>query len=248
MHHKTPLVMALVLVFLITGCGTKNRSPQERPTPFTVTLHNLSETSTLPTAIGAGLWAVHTVPYPLYRAKKVDKESGLEALAEDGNPEALLTHLLKMEDVAAAGLFPASLPVKAAVPLAPGGFYTFTFLAMPGDSLSFAAMVTESNDLFFGTPCAGIPLFHEGTPLNGDITAHIRLWDCGTEINEKPGTGKYQAARQKGPGRGAPEYRNVHLATGPAPKVTDMIWVTLTPVIKPPALPQSAPPSNDRIK
>jgi len=235
MNSKPLLTAILAIALLTSACGAKKMHMGERPMEFTATLHNVSETSSVPTDMSPGVWAIHTKPYPMYQAQKSDNDKGLESLAEDGVPDALLANLLKMEDVAAAGIFDTPSGSEEPGPLVPGSSYTFTFRAMPGDYLSFATMFVQSNDLFFGTACIGIPLFEEGTPLSGDITSLIRLWDCGTEVNEVPGIGLYQAPRQKGLDMGAPEYKKVHVATGSFPDVPDMIRVTIEP--------QKAPPS-----
>ena len=76
--------------------------------------------------------------------------------------------------------------------IAPGNAYSFTTKADEGDYLSFATMFVKSNDLFFAPPQEGLALFPNGTPLEGDITAKIRLWDCGTEDTQTPGDGDQQ--------------------------------------------------------
>lgn len=235
MNSKPLLTIILALALLAPACGAKNVHRSERPTEFKATLHNVSESSSIPTAMSPGVWAIHTKPYPMYQAKSADRDQGLESLAEDGMPEPLLASLLNMEDVAAAGIFETPSDSDDPGPLVPGSSYTFTFRAMPGDYLSFVTMFVQSNDLFFGTACTGIPLFEEGTPLSGDITPLIRLWDCGTEVNEVPGIGLYQAPRQQRLDMGAPEYKKVQVASGAFPDVPDMMRVTIRPIKAPPS-------------
>ncbi len=62
-----------------------------------------------------------------------------------------------------------------------GGSYWFDFKAVPGSKLSFATMQVVSNDWFYAPSGVGIDLFEEGTPVTGDITNQIYLWDSGTE-------------------------------------------------------------------
>lgn len=82
-------------------------------------------------------------------------------------------------------------------PAFPGSAYTFTFTAVPGDHLSFATMLVQSNDLFFAPGENGIALFDDmGNPVHGDVTRTVWLWDAGTEVNEEPGVGENQAPRQ----------------------------------------------------
>jgi len=59
-------------------------------TGFTVSIKNL-EGSTTP--IAPGTWVVHTADNPLFEVGMADLGSGLEGLAEDGDPSALAAHL-----------------------------------------------------------------------------------------------------------------------------------------------------------
>ena len=67
-------------------------------------------------------------------------------------------------------------------------------------------MFGQSNDLFFAPGEQGIALFDSnGHPRSGDVTSDVALWDTGTEVNEAPGEGPNQAARQSGPNTGPAE-------------------------------------------
>ena len=66
-------------------------------------------------------------------------------------------------------------------------------------------MMGQSNDWFYGPAESGMPLFKNGKPINGDITAQIILWDAGTEVNQEPGIGPGQGPRQKAPNTGEAE-------------------------------------------
>ena len=91
-------------------------------------------------------------------------------------------------------------------PALPGAAYEFSFMAAPGQNVSFATMFVQSNDLFYGPADTGLPLFdEEGNALEGDITEDLFLWDAGTELNEVPGEGPNQAPRQAGPDTGDPD-------------------------------------------
>ncbi|WP_104383027.1 spondin domain-containing protein [Sphingobacterium sp. HMA12] len=70
----------------------------------------------------------------------------------------------------------------------PGESVSIKFSAAKGQALSFATMYGWSNDLFFAPANPGIILYQEnGTPIEGDVSAQIKLWDNGTRINQKPG-------------------------------------------------------------
>ena len=70
----------------------------------------------------------------------------------------------------------------------PGKEISFQFSAAIGQALSFTTMYGWSNDLFFAPENPGIQLYKEdGTPIEGDVSDQIKLWDNGTRINAKPG-------------------------------------------------------------
>ena len=73
-------------------------------------------------------------------------------------------------------------------PAFPGQSFTIEFHAGKNHKLSFASMFGASNDLLYGTADGGIALFDGDTPLTGDITSLISLWDAGTEVNHAPGS------------------------------------------------------------
>lgn len=68
-----------------------------------------------------------------------------------------------------------------------GCFYTIDFKAVPGTKLSFSTMSVVSNDWFFAPSGAGISLFEDGSPVTGDVTEQVYLWDAGVE-EEDPTT------------------------------------------------------------
>jgi hypothetical protein len=106
-------------------------------------------------------------------------------------------------------------------PLLPGGVYEFAFSAAPGDRLSLATMLVHSNDWFIGPGQAGIALFNEdGSPVGGEVTDQIQIWDAGTEINQEPALGADQPLQQAGPNTGVVDSDNtVRVATDAQPTV-----------------------------
>jgi hypothetical protein len=134
-------------------------------------------------------------------------------------------------DYAVSGVFNTPVGGMGPGPIFPGDAYEFSFGANPGDKLSFATMFVQSNDLFYAPDGMGVALFNGDTPISGDITAQLHLWDSGTEMNEEPGVGVNQAPRQSGPDTGAADsdmtVRMVDdMYTYPA--VADVIEATLT--------------------
>ena len=74
-------------------------------------------------------------------------------------------------------------------------------------NLSLNMMNGHSNDEFYAPDEKGIALFDsEGTPVSGDITEKLILWDAGTEVNEELGIGPNQGPRQKGMNTGPDQH------------------------------------------
>ena len=89
-------------------------------------------------------------------------------------------------------------------------------------------MFGDSNDLFFAPTEQGIPLFApDGTPLEGDVTSYMILWDAGTEVNEGPG-GPNQAPRQSGPDTGEDENGVVRIVNDSYLYPLNRSWVRVT--------------------
>lgn len=143
--------------------------------------------------------------------------AALEALAEDGNASGF------------TNVF--NTPVGASDPgaILPGGSYSFTFTAEEGDVLSFATMLVQTNDWFIGGDA--IELFSTSTPLSGDITSMLELYDAGTEVDEYSGAGNSQPLRQPEMNSGDAENGNVGEETEAGdhvPTVSNLIKVTIS--------------------
>ena len=180
--------------------------------------------------IAPGVYAVHEDGEPLFSSGAADRGLGLEAVAEDGDPSALAT-ALAAAGLVASGAFTMPVGASAAAPVFTGESYSFTITAMPGDRLSLATMLVQSNDLFFAFAPSGVALFDGADmPLSADLSAQLTLWDAGTEVNEYPGAGPNQAPRQAGPNTGSEESGEV----GPVddgysyPLASDYIRVSVT--------------------
>ncbi len=106
-----------------------------------------------------------------------------------------------------------------------GDAYEVTFAAQPGQSVSLASMLIETNDQFVGTDANGIELFDEnGVPKEGDITALLPVWDAGTEANEPVGSGPNQPMRTPGPEASPPDSDNrVRLSNEGLPPLNELI-------------------------
>ena len=83
---------------------------------------------------------------------------------------------------------PGTKPTIKFETVVPGKTTSFTFYAAKGQRLMFAAMYSNSNDLFFAPENPGIQLFNDsGVPYTGIIADAVKLWDNGTRVNEQPG-------------------------------------------------------------
>ncbi|MEM9605526.1 MAG: CHRD domain-containing protein [Pseudomonadota bacterium] len=206
-------------------------------TQFDVSIENVSDSGTLNTSGGTvavplspGAYLIHREGFSPLLQPRNPASTGLEQVAEDGNPANFPT------DVPGSVIFNTPVAAGAPGPIGPGGAYSFTFDASPGDKLAFVTMFVQSNDWFY-TPTDeddSVSLFSDtGTPLQADVSGQIALWESGTELDEEPGVGINQAPRQSGPNVGTPEAGTVGGLAGRG-KSADLngavIRVTVTPL------------------
>lgn len=234
---KTRRILAAVIAVAalsITAFGQKGA------TKFKVRIENISNAAGFsaangmkwPFAISPGAYSIHRGSgNPLFKVGTYAGHTGLEAQAEDGNPEMLVTVASHHAGVLTNGTFNVPAGASMPGPVTPGAAFEFQVMATPGAHLFITFMFGQSNDLFFGNE-NGLDLFDKsGKPLEGDVTSQFGLWDAGTEVNEEPGIGPNQAPRQKGPNTGMSERRKV----GPVkdgftyPNITDVLRITVTP-------------------
>jgi hypothetical protein len=128
-----------------------------------------------------------------------------------------------------SGTFNTPVGASAPGPALPGGAFEWKFYAMPGDNLSFATMLGESNDWFFAPAEPGIPLYKDSSKMTGDVTEYVALWDAGTEADGAIGAGPYQGPRQSGPNMGPadPTDHVRQVLTDLIPAANQMVKVTL---------------------
>ena len=226
-------------------------------TRFTVTVSNVSQAGLIDTdrAAGAvplspGAFAVFTGSDPAFQVGQL-ADSGTELIAEDGFPSQTLSPagttgtelelLQAASNVSTAGTFqsdggadngPAIFP---AIGGADAESATFSFIASEGDLLQLETMFVQSNDWFYGFGGGGLALFNGSTPISGDVTSSLALYDAGTEADTAPGTGPDQKpvqdpnATNVGPAESLP----IQLAADRHPSFTipatnQVIQVTIT--------------------
>lgn len=195
------LMIVAMIAFTVLLSACENTVPDVEA-EFKVTIRNLY-TQSPQLVLSQGVFYTHEDGFPLFFTKSLDYGEGLELLAEDGISDQLLNSLNKNSYVNTAGNFPEILP---------GESVAFTFTAKYGEFLNLATMFTASNDAFYSFDEEGIFLFEaDGTPLNGDFTAKIWLWDAGTEQNEPPFEGINQPTNPPMIGAGVSTMEGVRL-------------------------------------
>jgi hypothetical protein len=194
-------------------------------------LEALGARTGLTTPLAPGAYAVHDGDPVIFAQGQAAQDNGLEALAEDGDPALLSEALSAHMSVVESGTFAVPTGASEPGPAVPGSSYSFTVTAMPGERLSFATMLVQSNDLFFAPAPGGIELFDAaGMPRTGDVTAEVQLWNAGTEVDQAPGAGPDQAPRQSGPNAGAAEGGVVDtVMSGGWPEASEVVRITITP-------------------
>ena len=189
----------------------------------------LAAHSGIATAFSPGVWVVHQGGTPLFNNNAADLGQGLTQIAEMGNNAPLLASLAASlpSGVLSYGGFGTPVGGSAASPIIAGGAYEFTVTASPGDSLSFATMFGWSNDWFFAPSDTGIPLFDGATPIAGDVSSDVQIWNDGAVLSEAPETGPHVNTT----GDAKDPVGTVRVVTNdqyPTP-ATDHIRVTITP-------------------
>jgi hypothetical protein len=217
-------------------------SVRDGQTEFLVRVENVSPDDALVFSDGSsagagfshGVYAVHDFESPIYMPGEVAlAATGLESLAEDGNVRPMQGYLETHPDVLESGIFYKPVGQDKDGELWPGLAYEFHVTADPGENLSFATMLMQSNDIVYGPKDGFLALFDDnGRPLSGDITDRLGPFDAGTEVNEDPKFGPDVGVNQKWLNAGETEERPVRAPDDgfPWPAATKVLKVTIQPV------------------
>ncbi len=186
--------------------------------------------------LSPGVWAVHKEDVmPLFTSGEPDRGLGLEGIAEDGSAAELGENLPGVAGVGASAVFNTPTGADMPGPVGPGGSYAFTVMAKPGYNLSLATMFVQSNDLIYTFEDNGLPLFKDGSPMNGDVTDYVLLYDVATEVDQFPGAGLDQVIRQSAPDTGAEDDDNRVgrvTADGKTPATDGFVYPATKSIIK----------------
>jgi hypothetical protein len=184
--------------------GANGRDEANVTMSFTVTVKNVSTKGLVatPRAMGTvplspGAWAIFNGNDPMFTEGQL-ADLGTEQIAEDGEAGNKDASMGALSRVRAHGIFQG--------PLFAGQSAQFSFKAHPGERLQFETMFVQSNDWFFGfSGKKGLQLFNGNTPVTGDVTSALDLYDAGTEADTAPGTGPDQKPVQATDNQGSTE-------------------------------------------
>lgn len=175
---------------------------------FTIVAKNVSAMSgAIYTPLSPFYVATHGSAFKLFTEGQV-APTGLESLAEDGDPTALVS-----ATGSAAGI--GTVSAQGAGPLQPGATLTLTVTpTKAANRLSLATMVGQTNDAFVATSPDGVALLDDqGTPrdvsaVQSELNAAVVVYDAGTEQNQVPGAGADIKAKQSTNNQGAADTNN----------------------------------------
>ncbi len=215
--------------------GAKGQNDANVTRSFTVTVENVSTPGLLNTPrlggavpLSPGAWAIFNGNDPMFTEGQM-ADIGTERIAEDGATGTKDAAMGALSRVRAHGIFKT-----AAGPILPGQSAQFSFNAGPGDRLQFETMFVQSNDWFYSfSGKKGLQLFNGKTPVTGDVTSALKLYDAGTEADTPPGYGPDQKPVQATDNQGPTESvvitcASVRHPTYMIPATNAVIKVTIT--------------------
>lgn len=240
---------AVAFIMTLTSCGTDEVIDPNISTTFLVTIENVSDNTTLPVGalpdrtvpLSHGVWAV-IERSNLFGIEMLASE-GTTRLAEDGVISVKTEELSRAPYVIKHGVFTSfaqhgELIDPRDYALASGEKSQFEVEATPGQRLQLQTMFVQSNDWFYAFSKGGLELYNGNTPVSGDVTSELFLYDAGTEADEPLGLGSTQKPDQEllatNVGPDDPEGK-VKLAmtkhpTFTIPPTTSVIKITVQPI------------------
>lgn len=176
----------------------KDMPQKDMPRKFTVKVENVSMPGTLNTnrangtvPLSPGAFAVYSGANPMFMLGH-QADEGTARIAEDGFPMKKAMDLMNNSMVSMSGTFESAGGADMGPALFAGESATFTITAKPGDKLQMQTMFVQSNDWFYGFGDKGLDLFNGSTPISGNVTGKLVLYDAGSEMDTAPGTGPFQ--------------------------------------------------------
>ena len=156
------LRMSVVATLLVFTGGVSAQAADEI---FTVRVENvsvanllkLSNGKTASVSLGPVLYVIHTNRGPLFTSGDPDRGQGLEALAEDGAARPLAESVKGQPGIVHVGVTDTPLGAGGPRILRSGDVFAFKVSGKPGERLTIATMLGQSNDLFYAPKEEGIP-------------------------------------------------------------------------------------------
>lgn len=178
-------------------------SVSESAGELVISLRNRSAEAGFATPIAPLFYTLHQDGYTLFQ-DGASAPRGLETLAEDGSPAALVAAVGADPLVGMAGAQTTTLQRPNAGPGAalPGETFELRLDTAGAERLSLAAMLVQTNDWFLALPPTGLSLrdatgaLRSATDLEAELRRTLTIWDAGTEANQVPGAGSFQPMRQ----------------------------------------------------
>lgn len=184
---------------LLSGCVDHNLPGNiAQPVAFKVVVENVSTPGLIPAMRANGTVPLSPAVFPVYATGNPmfmlgDKaDAGTELIAEDGEIDEKLNMVKNAPTITASGAFDSPGGPDMGPAIFAGESSTFMITAKPGDKLQFETMFVQSNDWFISFKEGGLPLFNGNTPIVGNMTANLEIYDAGTEADTAPGTGDFQ--------------------------------------------------------
>jgi hypothetical protein len=205
---------------------------------FDVTVTNTSDEIAYTGAVTPVLWATTQEGVALFETG-TEASSGLESLAEDGDPSGLAGEL-PGDVVGSSGVLSTPTGAEQEGPLMPGDSYKATITVDSSTpQLHVASMVVPSNDTFVALGETGISLLDDSGnrraegDIASDIVGALSAYNAGTEADQAGAAGPDQAPRQEAPDTGPAEGNGtVHSLMDPVwsyPTVDEVLRVTVEP-------------------
>jgi len=200
---------ALALILTLMSCSNNDEIVDPNlSTTFLVTIENVSTNTTLEEGalpdrtapVSHGVWAL--IERSNIFGLEMLASEGTSRLAEDGFISVKSEELSRAPYVITHGQFRSiTQPGEIINPednfaLRAGEKSQFEVVASPGQRLQLQTMFIQSNDWFYAFSKGGLDLYNGNTPVNGDVTSELFLYDAGTEADEQLGLGTTQKLDQ----------------------------------------------------
>lgn len=188
--------LVVLIMTWLTACDKRDVLDGPSRT-FMVRIENVSVPNTLPTDRANGTVPLSHGVFAVYKTGNLftfgqPADVGTERIAEDGFTTEKTNMLNNTPGITFLGEFVAPGGPDNGAALFAGEVSNFMVIAKPGDKLQIETMFVQSNDWFYSFGGGGLDLFDGKTPISGNVTSKLVLYDAGTEADTAPGTGPNQ--------------------------------------------------------